>query len=1567
MQKSIWASHVSMAMAFSLVCGMPYGASADGTLQRLDYLPLEYIESDGTSGPYIDTLYRPTSDTKVSIDFAFQGSSYQGSNWIPLWGYRKSNGSDQFALFINKDGRSVALNFKTMDVQASAGINLGDRCVVSNDNTRLYVATPGAAPQRIIDRSDLEFTAAEGWTLAIFGFRNGSVSTVDNRLVQVRIYGFTIREGNTLVRDYIPVQRTSDGAVGLYDRVNETFSGNAGGSGTIGAGPQLAISGLQISGDPKEFFPVTPSYGYYLCEAGESYTFTAASSGMDAANIASADCAGWNLYRTGESSPFRTSSDAGETPLSCTVTYTEPVRLEWVWGNAGFTLDTTPIGQNYGSVTCVPANTGAYASGTVVTMTATADSGYTFLCWTGDVPGGFTTNATIAVSMDSDKACHPIYAGPWLYNGSNQITDGNWVLTVSRSSAELSVTAVVSVEDATALPLGTRVEDAGGTPYEIVSVTGFKNRTDLRFVTLPPNLRTLPNEAFSGCTGLESVTPLLPDTVTSIGWKAFNNVPVEGALRIGYGGALTLRTGDYGYGLNFHGTRITEIDAGPGAATLPAFFADGCTLLTNVTFASSGLTTMGRNCFDGCTSLRRLTPFLPDTVTSIGYRAFYNTPVEGPLRIGYGGALTIGTGDYGYGQNFTGTRIVEIDAGPGAAVLPPLFANNCTLLTNITFASSGLTTMGRNCFDGCTSLRRVTPLLPDTVTSIGYRAFYNVPVEGCLRIGYGGALAIGTGDYSYGQNFTGARISEIDAGPGCTFLRPYFADNCPLLTNVVFDGTEPVSFPDRALSNCPLLTNIVLRPVATWTSSSFSGTPANYYGRILYYKTNEDWSDAIVSYGTNFKSWNDDVTAAEKDIYQTAFPDGPTPRGYMAVSGIKKWFVPITGGASDAVSVRVTADPYEVGTPSPGYTNMTSVSIPAAFSVSQYGEREDIAYESTGYRLDEMGEETWILGEPVAGVRSFTFDDAEVDTYRVVWQWREAGFRLTVVVPPTGLCSVSVSGTELTDPSLTGVYYVSNTVVTLTATPAGGRRFVRWHGDVPEEQAASATIHLTMDRVRTVIPYVEEGWTYVEAGKTVTDGYWVLNVTGSASGHTISSVKDKSDACACLDLRKATDGFTFAQIGASAFANVGELREVRLPDTLTTIGNSAFSGCHALKTVTPFLPDSVTSIGYRAFMDSTVEGTLRIGYGGALAIGTGDYGYGQNFQNTRINEMDIGPGVTVLPPFSASNCTLLTNVTFASSGLTAIDRNCFDGCTSLRRVTPLLPDTVTSIGYRAFYNVPVEGCLRIGFGGPLTLGTGDYALGQNFEGTRIAEMDVGPGATVLPPLSASSCTLLTNVTFASSGLTTIDRNCFDGCTSLRRVTPLLPDTVTSIGYAAFQNAPVEGTLRIGFGGPLTLGTGDYGNGYNFRATAIGGLIAGPGVTTLSPCAFDSCTALASADFTESTGLATINGSAFYNNIALLDVWLNAYPTFGSNAFSGVPANARFHLAKGVDAWTTWLDNTANAKPWAELSTAERNAYYDFWGAARRPKARAVKNLSPFPKDSWLLRYSTDKATMVILR
>ena len=98
-------------------------------------------------------------------------------------------------------------------------------------------------------------------------------------------------------------------------------------------------------------------------------------------------------------------------------------------------------------------------------------------------------------------------------------------------------------------------------------------------------------------------------------------------------------------------------------------------------------------------------------------------------------------------------------------------------------------------------------------------------------------------------------------------------------------------------------------------------------------------------------------------------------------------------------------------------------------------------------------------------------------------------------------------------------------------------------------------------------------------------------------------------------------------IGDSAFWDCGSLTSVTIPDSVTSIGDSAFRGCSGLTSVT--IPDSVTSIGDWAF-------------------------YG---------------------------CSSLTSVTIPDS-VTSIGDSAFWNCSSLTSVT--IPDSVTSIGNEAF-------------------------------------------------------------------------------------------------------------------------------------------------------------------------------------------------------------------------------------------------------------------------------------------
>ncbi len=112
----------------------------------------------------------------------------------------------------------------------------------------------------------------------------------------------------------------------------------------------------------------------------------------------------------------------------------------------------------------------------------------------------------------------------------------------------------------------------------------------------------------------------------------------------------------------------------------------------------------------------------------------------------------------------------------------------------------------------------------------------------------------------------------------------------------------------------------------------------------------------------------------------------------------------------------------------------------------------------------------------------------------------------------------------------------------------------------------------------------------------------------------------------------------------------GESYEI--PDSVTSIGNSAFWGCSSLTSVT--IPDSVTSIGDRAF-----------------------------WRCSSLTSVAIPDSVTAIGDSAFGECSNLTSVTIPDS-VTSIGARAFYGCASLTSIT--IPKNVSSIGNYAFEN-----------------------------------------------------------------------------------------------------------------------------------------------------------------------------------------------------------------------------------------------------------------------------------------
>ena len=160
------------------------------------------------------------------------------------------------------------------------------------------------------------------------------------------------------------------------------------------------------------------------------------------------------------------------------------------------------------------------------------------------------------------------------------------------------------------------------------------------------------------------------------------------------------------------------------------------------------------------------------------------------------------------------------------------------------------------------------------------------------------------------------------------------------------------------------------------------------------------------------------------------------------------------------------------------------------------------------------------------------------------------------------------------------------------------------------------------------------------------------NLISIEIGNTVTSIGDNAFST-CHNLISATIPNSVTNIESFAFYKCSGLTSVAIPASVTSIGENAFYGCTNLTSVT--IPDSVTDIRSYAFRDCS----------GLMSV-------------------TIGNSVTSIKSFTFFGCSSLTSVTIPSS-VTNIGWAAFDNCSGLTSVT--IPDSVTSIGDYVF-----EGC-----------------------------------------------------------------------------------------------------------------------------------------------------------------------------------------------------------------------------------------------------------------------------------
>ena len=328
--------------------------------------------------------------------------------------------------------------------------------------------------------------------------------------------------------------------------------------------------------------------------------------------------------------------------------------------------------------------------------------------------------------------------------------------------------------------------------------SAFSGCNGLTSITIPNNVTDIGKSAFSGCSGLTSIT--IPNNVINIGESAFSSC--DGLTSITIPNSTT-SIGNF----VFSGCKAVSYVRVTGKGEMSSTISSAWENIKNTPFVvvfESGITSIGKYAFRDCSGLTSVT--IPNSVTSIGEGAF---------------------------DGCSGLTSVII---PNSVTNIEKWAfSGCSGLTSVTIPNS-VTCIGQNAFKDCVELTSVT--IPNSVTSVGDT------FSGCTAISY--VRVTGQGDMSSAisspwKNSKSTSLIVVFEN-GITSIRKNAFSGCSGLTSVIIPSSI-TSIGESAFSGCSGLTNITI-PNSVTSIGYYA-----FYGcsRLtdVYYDGNKSQWDAI--------------------------------------------------------------------------------------------------------------------------------------------------------------------------------------------------------------------------------------------------------------------------------------------------------------------------------------------------------------------------------------------------------------------------------------------------------------------------------------------------------------------------------------------------------------------------------------------------------------------------------------------------------------------------------------------------------------------------------------------------
>ena len=1027
-----------------------------------------------------------------------------------------------------------------------------------------------------------------------------------------------------------------------------------------------------------------------------------------------------------------------------------------------------------------------------------------------------STITTIGAEVFSGRAFKTITIGANVTSiGANAFADCKYLTTVNftESSAELTIgaNAFLNCDKLSNITLPTRTKSIGDTAFSGCTAISGK-------FTIPENVGTIGKQAFNNCAGLTELEVLGADTSFTLESNAFTATKLCKSLA-----KITVSESNTKY-ISVDGVLYTKSS---GAAAQLLYCPSSC-----VGQVVSGVNTV----------------YVPNTVSSVATLAFEHAMAvqavifleneEAPV------ALTLASSAFAADNTKYPSQLQSVELPSGMkAIAASAFANSaivsitipntvtslgnkafsgCTNLTTVVFEEGGTaaltlgtasSTTGNGPFNGCSSLTTVN--LPERLTVIGGGSFYNTNVNSITIPST--VTAIWNGAFQSCENLTSVSITDTAEKPSQLTAIKGAAFRGSSITSINFPDT--VTSIDLGAFNETKLVSVTLPAGVKTLTTAFQ--------KIA---TLTEFNFAADNQITSIPNQALDSTG----ITSITIPSNVTTIGNRAFNGCSK-LASVTFETNASGKTALTKIDYSAF----AGTALTQFILPeTSKSTLSFGYKMFAGCEKlTTVQLPKQVTSLANAFEGCYSITSLSFPDNENLSVEdgIIYNADKTAIQYVMKDIATANLVIPDGVTEI------GAYaFIGQTSLKTVSLPAGLQSIgsYAFQNCINLEKVTFRTSDTTAEALLAINSYTFGGCRSLKEIVNLPSTVQGINTYGFAGCTSLSKINSDEEGTINLPAGFTTFGGS-ATSNSDIFEGCVSIKKVIIPAGVTVIPAEAFQNCTGLQEVVFAEGSALTSIGNRAFENTT---SLK-GFDMPDTVTTLGYGV---FTNSGIESIHISTKLTTMNGQTFMGASKLKSIVLPE-GLTKLDYNTFEGCTSLGAWDEekqaygevVLPSTLSVISYNVFKDctslttitIP-DSVTMLGQGSSWSTSTKSLA----FSGcTSLKTVNLG-GVTQIGNEAFLNCTSLVNIDL--SNVTNMNNNVFQGCTSLKSVD--LSKLATPGNYVFDGCSSLE---TVTLGASLTkIGKYMFANCGKLKAVEIP---ASVGATNLDTYAFQNCVALTS--------------------------------------------------------------------------------------------------------------------------